>query len=494
MRAPNLYLEPPAGPLRGCTPERLRLVRRVKSLVIAGYIVYGHPVFLRRLLLDIGPLKSSPPFRRLWAGSGLSGLGSQMTNYAVLLQVFLLTHSSFDVGLVGLFIAVPAITVALLGGALVDAVDRRKTVLLATSTQVCVSSLLAFQAFADLRLLWLLYGLVALQAVVSGVNAPARRTFMPNLLGPEQLAAGAALQMSAGYVSMMAGPALAGLITEVFGLKVCYLADATSFGFALYGVARLPAMRPGDGAGTSARGFTAIGEGFRFIFHQRLVLGALAADMSAMFLGMPIALFPAINAQRFGGRPETLGLLTTAVAVGGVFGSVFSGPVSRVSRQGLGMLVGGSVWGAALVGFGLAYVFWLALVTLAVAGAADVTSVVLRVALVQGATPDRLRGRVSAAEHAVGSGVPQLGNFEAGAVASATSATTSVVIGGAASIAGAILVGLAVPALVRARALTGPPGRPMGVPTAPAPEMGNNATVSSVGPAAEGADAAGGRP
>jgi MFS family permease len=414
-------------------------------------------VRFRRLLVDITPLKESPAFRRLWAGGGLSAIGGQMTNYAVVLQVFLLTHSTLAVGLVGAVIAVPSIFVALVAGAVIDASDRRRTVLLGTSVQVLLSAVLAVQAFAEFNHVSLLYCLVGLQAVVGAVSAPARRTFMPTLLAPDQLPAGAALQMFTMHGSLTVGPALAGVITAAFGLKVCYLVDALSFGFSLYGVARLPSRRPvATGAG---RGPRAVAEGLRFVLHRRVVLGAFAADMSATFLGMPFALFPAINAERFGGRAETLGLLTTAIAVGGIIGSALSGPVSRVSRQGLGMLVAGSVWGAGLIAFGFAHAFWLAFLSLTLAGTGDVTAVVLRTALVQGVTPNRLRGRVSAAEFAVGAGVPQLGNFRSGAVASVTSPTISVVGGGVATVAGAVLVGAFIPALVTFRSGSPPSGQ-----------------------------------
>jgi Transmembrane secretion effector len=402
-----------------------------------------------KLVIDMAPLRESLPYRRLWIGSGLSSIGSQMTSYAVILQVFVLTRSSLAVGLIGLVIAVPTIAVALAGGAIVDVFDRRTIVLTATGLQAAVSGLLAYQAFADLQQVWLLYCLVAAQAAIGGVNAPARRTFMPQLLRRDQLSAGAALQSLTMHGSLTIGPAIAGLITAAAGLKTCYLIDAISFGFALYSVARLPSMRPQ--AQDSRPGLRAIGEGLRFVLRTRIILGAFIADMSAIFLGMPVALFPAINAERFGGRPVTLGLLTTAIAVGGILGSVLSGPVSRVARQGLGMLVAGAVWGAGLVGFGLAGVFWLAFLTLVIAGAGDVTAVVLRTALVQGVTPDELRGRVSSAEYAVGAGVPQLGNFRAGAVASLTSPTTSAVSGGLTTIAGAALIGLLIPSLTAFR-------------------------------------------
>jgi MFS family permease len=423
-----------------------------------------HPAQLAsKLLVDITPLRESPPYRRLWIGTGLSSIGSQMTSYAVTLQVFVLTRSSLAVGLLGLIIAVPTIAVAVAGGAVIDAFDRRTTVLTATSFQVAVSGLLAYQAFAGLNQVWLLYCLVAAESAIDAVNSPARRTFMPRLLRRDQLPAGAALQALTMHGSLTIGPAIAGLITAAAGLKACYLIDAISFGFALYAVARLPSMRPP--ARDSRPDLRAIGEGLRFVVGTRIILGAFIADMSAVFLGMPMALFPAINAQRFGGHPGTLGLLTTAVAVGGILGSVLSGPIGRVRRQGLGMLLAGAVWGAGLVGFGLSGAFWLAFLTLVIAGTGDVSAVVLRHALVQGVTPDEFRGRVSSAEYAVGAGVPQLGNFRAGAVASITSATTSAVSGGLTTIAGAALVGLLIPALALFRPAPAP------LPDSPAPAL-----------------------
>ncbi|MGH7920156.1 MAG: MFS transporter [Candidatus Dormibacteraceae bacterium] len=404
---------------------------------------------VRGLLLDTAPLRESPAFRRIWIGGGLSSIGGQMTSFAVLLQVFRLTHSSLSVGLVGLAIALPAILLALAGGAIVDATDRRKVVLIATSVQVAVSATLAAQAFVDLGQVWLLYALVAIQSAVAAVNAPARRTFMPTLLRRDQLPAGAALQMLTTHGSLTIGPAVAGVITALLGLKSCYLIDALSFGFALYGVARLPPLLPGGGSGRP--GLRAIAEGLRFVGRSRAVLGAFLADMSVTFLGMPIALFPAVNAARFGGNPVTLGLMTTAVAAGGILGSALSGPASRIRRQGLGMLVAGAVWGVGLIGFGLSGAFPLAFSALVVAGAGDVTAVVLRTALVQGLTPGPLRGRVSAAEYAVGAGVPQLGNFRAGVVASLTSAGAGAVIGGVTVVAAALAIGACVPGFVAFR-------------------------------------------
>jgi MFS family permease len=404
----------------------------------------------KQLVADLRPLRGSAAFRRLWTGSTLSSIGSQMTSFAVVLQIYTVTHSSVAVGGVGLAIAVPGILVGLASGSIIDTLDRRRLVLVATSGLAAVSTLFAVQAFAGLNQVWLLYALVVVQAALSSVNAPARRTFLPRLLPADQVPAGAALNMLSMHLSVTVGPLVAGVIAAAGGLRVCYLVDAISFAGALYGVARLPAMRP-EGATTRA-GFAAVLDGMRFILHNRVLSGALLADLSATVLGMPFALFPAINADRFGGSPRTLGLLAAAPAIGGLLGTALSGPVGRVSRQGRAILIAGAVWGAGLAAFGLAETLWLAMACLIVAGTADVLSVVFRTTVIQLATPDAYRGRASAAEYVVGAACPQLGNFRAGAVASLTSPGVSAVSGGLATIAGASLIALAMPAFVRYRA------------------------------------------
>jgi MFS family permease len=410
------------------------------------------------LLLDVRPLRESPEFRRLAVGSTLSQLGGQMTTFAVALQVFTLTGSSAAVGGVGLAAAVPSIVAGLLGGPIVDAVDRRRLVLVASSCLAAVSALFAVQAFADLRSVWLLYGLVAVQYLFSAVNGPARRTFAPRLLPRELIPAGAAITMLSMHLSLVAGPPLAGLLTAAGGLKVCYLVDTVSFAASLYATFRLPPMPPDGGRATI--GLRAVGEGMRFIARRKVVLGALLSDLSATALAMPFALFPAINADRFGGDPTTLGLLTAAVAAGGIVGTALSGPVSHVARPGRAMLLCVLVWGLGLVGFGLAGGLALTLGFLVVAGIADVLSVVFRSTVLQLAVPDHLRGRTSSAEFVVGAGAPQLGNFRAGVLGSLTSAGTSAVIGGLSSLVGAAVIAVVLPALPRYRPAEEPADEP----------------------------------
>ena len=377
-------------------------------------------------------------------------LGGSLTSFAVTLQVYLITRSPFAVGAIGLAQMVPTLAAGLLGGALADAFDRRKLVLIANGCLAVVSVALTVQAFAGLRLVWLLYGLVAVASALSAISVPASGTFVPSLLPPGQVPAGLALNRLRFQVVLTAGPALAGLITAVpwLGLRGCYLVDVLSFAASLYGVARLSALAP---ATTSRPGPRAVAEGVRFIGRSQVLAGAFLADLTATVFGLPAALFPAINAERFGGDPRTLGLLTAAIGVGGLLSVALSGPVGQVSRQGRAMLVMVAIWGAAFAGFAVASSLWLTLTMLAVAGAADTFTVVFRGSIVQAITPDQLRGRVTAADYVVGAGGGQLGNLESGALGSLTTPVISALAGGLITVLGAVVIALVMPAFVRYR-------------------------------------------
>lgn len=404
-----------------------------------------------RLLADISPLRESPAFRRLWAGTTLSSVGGALTSFAVPLQVYDSTRSPFAVAVIGVAQMVPTLAVGLLGGSLADAADRRKLVLAVTGGMAAVSAGLAAQSAAGLRLVWLLYVLVAVESALSAINFPARSTFIPRLLSPGQLSAGLALNRLSFQITLTAGPALAGLIAAAphLGLTACYVLDAVSFAAALYGVGRLPAMPPR--AAITRPGPRAVAEGVRFIRRSPPLAGAFLTDLSATVFGLPAALFPAINAERFGGDPRTLGLFTAAIGVGGLASALLSGPVRHLTRPGLTMLGTAAIWGAAFAGFALASSLWLTLALLAIAGAADTFTVVLRGSIVAASTPDELRGRVMAADYVVGAGGGQLGNLEAGALGSLTTPSISALAGGLATIAAAIVVGAAIPAFTRYR-------------------------------------------
>lgn len=398
-------------------------------------------------LVDTRPLRASPTFRRLWLGNTLSAVGGQLAVIAVLYQVWELTGSPAWVGAVGAVKAAPIVVLVLAGGSLADVVDRRRLVLLATVGQAMAAGLLAAQAFADVRSLWLVLALVAVHEAFGALGAPARKTFAIRLLARDQVAAGIALTHLGLQAAILSGPALAGAVTAQWGVAVCYLLDALGFGAALYGVLGLPAMPPirrvaEPGVGT-------ILDGWRFVAGRPVLRGALQTDLMATALAMPVALFPAVNEERFGGNPQTLGLFLSAIAVGGITAGAASGLVTQARRPGVVLLIGAGGWAVALTGFGLAGSLWLTLGWLAVAGAADTVSVISRGSIVQKATPDSYRGRVSAAEHAIGVAGPDLGNVRAGLVASATSATFAAVAGGVVCSLGIAAVAIANPALRR---------------------------------------------
>jgi len=442
---------------------------------------------LTRLLPDFRPAREHPAFRRLLAGDLLSALGGSMTSFAVVLQVWDLSRSSLAVGLLGLTF-VPLLVVGLLGGSIADVVDRRKLALVISVSLMAVSAMFAAQAYAGFGRLWLLYVLAMMQAALQALGAPARRTFLPRLVPPEQLTAAIALNTLSGRITMLFGPALAGLVAAAWGLQACYAIDTVSFVASLYATARLPAMRPaGPAAGQPAAGQPAAGqggpgqggpgrsrpslrataEGLRFIRRRPVLVAAFLTDLDAMLLGLPVALFPALNAARFGGSPRTLGLLITAVGVGGLLSAVVSGPAARVNRQGRGMLAGTMIWGAAIACFGLAGTLPLALLALAVAGAADTLTVTFRASMVQAVTSDEFRGRVSSVEYIIGAGGGPLGNVEAGTVASLTTPAVSAVSGGLGCLALAVLIGLFFPAFTRYQARPAASLPPRAAPVAP---------------------------
>jgi MFS family permease len=209
-------------------------------------------------------------------------------------------------------------------------------------------------------------------------------------------------------------------------------------------------LRPQPGA--ARPGPRAVLAGLQVLRRSPVLAGAFLADLNATVFGLPLAVFPAINAERFGGNPTTLGLFTAAIGAGGLVSSAVTGPVGRMRRQGLVMLCTVAIWGAAFAGFALAHALWLVLGLLAVAGAADTFTVVIRGTIVQSIATDEFRGRLTAAEYVIGSSGDSLGRLESGAVGSLTTPTISALSGGLATVVLAGVIGLALPAFARYRA------------------------------------------
>lgn len=398
-----------------------------------------------KVLADITPLRESPDFRRLFVGQLVSFLGTQLVTVAVAVQVYELTESSLAVGLVSLAQLVPLVIGTIVGGAVADAVDRRRLLLVMQVWLALTSVGLAVNAMQDRPALWPLYVLSSVAAGLSGFDRPARSAAIPNIVRREVLPSAYALWQILLQVGGVAGPAAAGLLLARTNAATVYWIDVVTYGAAFMAVTRMRPLPPEGGGVRAGRG--SIAEGFRYLKGNRVLQGTFVIDLNAMIFGLPRALFPALGFTFFGGGTSTVGFLYAAPGAGALIGAVMTGWVSGVRRQGMAVLVSVVVWGLAIAMFGLVPWLPLALVLLAVAGAADVVSAVFRNTILQLAVPDSMRGRLSAMHIAVVTGGPRLGDVEAGVVAAATTNQVSVVSGGLACALGVLAVGRLYPEL-----------------------------------------------
>lgn len=436
------------------------------------------------LLADTTPLRTSPPFRRLWWGLGISNLGSQLTVVAVGLQVYALTGSSLAVGVLGICALVPLVVLGLYGGALVDAYDRRKVALAASTALWVVTALIAVQAWLHLSSVGVLYGLVAAQSAAFAINNPARSAIIPRLVEPRLLPAANALQTIAWNVALTVGPLGGAFLVALWGYQVAYTIDAVLFTAALWAVWRLPDIPPlsapegteaasgtagapdarvaprADGPGARRRrpgraagrrrvaGWRSVVDGLRYLATQPNVRTTFLVDLAAMVLASPRVLLPAAGVVFLGGGEATTGVLTAAFAVGAVLAGVFSGGLSRVRWQGRTIVWAITAYGVSIVLFGLVLVcvgptgpttvlvggVVAASVALALAGASDAVSSVFRQTILQTATPDDMRGRLQGVFIVVVAGGPRLGELVLGAQATWVGEAWAAVAGGVACV------------------------------------------------------------
>jgi MFS family permease len=397
----------------------------------------------RRLFIDLTPLRRSRDFRWLIGGELVSVLGTQLTTVAVPYQVYRITHSSLDVGLVSLFQLFPLIAGSLLGGSVVDAMDRRRLLMMAQVLPALCSAGLAVNTDLGTSL-WPLFVLPAASAGFSPLDNAARSAIVPRLVRRSELSTANAMFQSLFQFGLVVGPAVAGLLLAGAGVRFVYWMDVASFGAALFG-AFMMSPQPPLGATPHRAGFRSIIEGLRFVRGRQNIQGAYLIDINAMVFGMPRALFPALAIKLFGGGAATLGLLYAAPGAGALIGALTTGWVSRIQRQGRAVIFAVIAWGAAITAFGLVHWLPAALVLLAAAGCADVISAVFRSTIVQLAVPDALRGRLAGLQIAVVTGGPRIGDLEAGAVATGFGDTFSVVSGGLACIVGALVLARLLP-------------------------------------------------
>jgi MFS family permease len=406
---------------------------------------------VRRVAVDLSPLRASRDFRLIWWGEVVSQTGTQIALVALFVQVFDLTGSSAAVGAVGLVQLVPMIIASLLMGPVIDRVDRRKILIGAQFAQAGAASLLLFGAVAGHPPLALVYGAAALNAAFVSVALPTRSAVTPTLVPAEMMPAATALNQVMWNTASVVGPAVGGVIVARVGLSWAYGIDVATYGVALACAVMLRPLVPRRGEhAEEERGLAAVLGGLRYLKGRRVLQSTFTIDVVAMVFGMPRALFPVLAVKQFHRGKEVVGLLFSAVAAGALLGALTSGWVGRIRRMGLAIIVAVALWGAAIALFGLVGDrLWLAFILLAFAGAADVVSAVFRGTIQQLTVPDDLRGRLSSFNILIVTGGPRLGDAEAGLVASVFSPTVSVVSGGLLCLAGVAVLGLAVPGFAR---------------------------------------------
>jgi MFS family permease len=406
---------------------------------------------LRRLAIDVVPLRSSREFRLIWLGLLVTASGSQFTLVAVFVQVTNLTGSEAAVGATGLAWVLGLIAGALGGGAILDALDRRRLLLSAQLGLAVGSGILLVGALAGEPPLWLIYLGLAVLAASSAIDSPTRSAITARVLDPAMLPAAQALNQVVWNTAALIGPLVAGLVIAWAGVTVAYVVDLVSIA-CMFGAALLLRPMPPERGDHADTGWPAIKQGFRFARSHRLIMSTFVIDLIAMIFGLPRVLFPFLIVERFDQQPEAIGLLFAALAVGALLGALTSGWTGRVRGQGRAVIVSVIAWGVAIVAFGLSDHLWVALVALAAAGWADVISAIFRTTILQVSAPDHLRGRLFAIHILVVTGGPRLGDLEAGLVAGVTTPVFSVVSGGIACVVGALVVAAVYPELRRARA------------------------------------------
>ncbi len=394
---------------------------------------------LRNHAIDTRPMAIAP-FRRQVLGQGTSFIGAMLTQVAVPVQVYALSGSSLQVGLVGLVGLVPLVGFGLWGGAVADVIDRRLLYLVSSIGAWLVTLGLLGQTLLGLNSVPVILLLVAVQSGFFAVASSARGAIVPRIVPPELVPAANTLTFTTSNVGQVVGPLIAGvLVTRQHGFSYAYAVDAVLFTLALYAALRLPPIPPEPGSG--APGLRSVFDGLAFIVVRPVLLMSFVVDIVAMVFAMPRALYPQVAAERWHGQ---VGPLYAAIAIGAVLAGLSSGWIGRVRRQGVALTLAIVGWGICVTVSGLAHALWLAVLMLALAGAADLVSAVYRQTILQTYAPDQMRGRMQGVFVVVVTGGPRLGDLRAGATAATAGVTASWVGGGLLCAAGVLIAAMLV--------------------------------------------------
>ena len=391
---------------------------------------------LRRLRLDTTPLRESRDFRLLfWAGT-VFYLGGMVSYVALPYQLYQLTGSNFAVGALGLVELVPLVVFGLYGGALADHADRRTMLVATGAAQVALTAALTANAFLDRPQLWVIYVVAALLSVAQSLQRPSREALIPRTVRHDQLTAAVAVSSLGVQVGLLAGPAAGGLLLQAFGAGWCFAVDV---GGLLLATGLFALMRPYPAQDRSnPPSLAGILDGIRYAVRRRDLLGTYVVDLVAMFLAMPVVLYPALAADVLR-RPEVYGLLVSVGTVGSLLATATSGWATRVHHHGRAVVVAAAAWGGAVALAGTTTNVAMVLVWLTLAGAADMVSGIFRATIWHQTIPDAMRGRLAGIEMLSYSLGPLGGQTRAGLVADRWGVRSAITSGGVLCVLGVLL-------------------------------------------------------
>ncbi|HEV8188234.1 MAG TPA: MFS transporter [Pyrinomonadaceae bacterium] len=375
-------------------------------------------------------------YRLLWLGQIVSVTGSQMQFVAINWHVYLLTKSAFALGLVGLFRGVPIILCSLAGGVVADAIDRKRLMIVTQTVMLTSAALLTAGTLAGFESVWPIYILSGIASAATAFDTPARQALMPTLVPIEDFPNAVSLAVIVFNVATIAGPAIAGFLLAESGPAIIYGINALSF---LAVIAALIAMRASGQPDLQterkdALSFAALKEGLTFVWHTPIIVQTMTLDFLATFFASATLLLPIFAQERLHVGARGYGFLAAAPAIGSVLTALVLARLGTLRRQGRLVVASVAVFGVATAAFGVSTVYWVSLLMLAITGAADTVSTVLRQTIRQLVTPNHLRGRMTSINMMFFMGGPQLGELEAGVVAGFIGAPLSVVIGGLGSL------------------------------------------------------------
>ena len=355
-------------------------------------------------------------FRLFWFGLLLSSVGSQFTQLAMAWQIYELTDSPLQIGMIGLVRAVPQIFILLFGGLLADAMNRRKLMMATQASLVLVSATLAYLTSAGEVTPMTLYGVTVFLALFSSLESPSRQAIVTNLVPAEDLPRALAISSTQRQIATIVGPSLAGMVIAFAGPAVCYAVDAVSWLVMFGALALIRAQLPERG-GWRTITVGSLRAGFRFVWGHAVIFPFLMMDLGANLFGTVRSLYPIYARDILAVGPQGLGILYAASAAGALLGAFGFSVWGSVRRAGRWILIGVTIYGLCLLIFANSRIFWLSVLMLVGSGIGDTISAILRSTINQLSTPDDLRGRMASINSIFTNSGPQLGQFQAGALA-----------------------------------------------------------------------------